>query len=574
MRRETWILYLSMFTMGSCGIAYEYTLSKVASDLLGNSARQWALVIGIMMLFMGLGADFQKRFRDERLFNWFISLEAVLGLLGGLGPLILLHAFSWAPTHYALAQYGLVAVIGALIGLEIPILTRINESFSKELKINLGGVLKMDYLGSFVGSLLWIFALPFFFSITQTALVLGLVNLLVTGGTLIYFRRRVSTPGVMAWGIMISFAILLWAGSYSRRWTLSAEQRLYKDLIVLSETTQYQHITLTESHSGTLKCFINNHLQFSSADEHIYHENLVHPAMSIASRRARILILGGGDGLALREVLKYSEVEEVILCDLDPGMTELASNHPGFTQLNQGSLRDARVTVLENHKLSPLDNLENNKSSESDPDPDSESDLKQNPDQHAVIISSKRPMQYGVEAEVATVDLIHLDASVFVEQFEGTFDVIIADFPDPNNRELAKLYSNGFYELIREKLSREGVFVQQSTSPFYARDAYLCIGKTMRSAGLTNLPYHDNVPSFGEWGWWIAKRPDSGIQLQSSLLNLENMPVPTRYIHSGLVRANMEFGKGWLDDSEIEINTLTSDSVYHYYLEGWQENFL
>ncbi len=554
MRRETWILYVSMFTMGSCGIAYEYTLSKIASDLLGNSARQWALVIGIMMLFMGLGADFQKRFRDKNLFTWFISLEGLLGLLGGFGPLILLNAFSWAPTHYALIQYFLVAVIGGLIGLEIPILTRINENFSKELRVNLGGVLKMDYLGSFMGSLLWIFALPFFFSITQTAIVLGLANLVVAGGALLYFRKRIPSAAWLALGLVISCGALIWAGSQSKKWTLSAEQRLYKDLIILSETTQYQHITVTESHSGTIKCFINNHLQFSSADEFIYHENLVHPAMSVAPRRKNILILGGGDGLALREVLKYSDVEKVILCDLDPGITRLASAHPAFVRMNGNSLQDARVTVLKNQVLKAVNKAESEES--------------------PVIVASKRPMEYFAEAEVARVQLIHLDAARFVEQFEGTFDVIIADFPDPNSRELAKLYSRGFYELIHDKLNREGVFVQQSTSPFYAREAFVCIGSTMQSAGLQAVPYHDNVPSFGEWGWWIAKKTEPNRDLFTELAQMGNIDVPTRYLSSRLIRSNLEFGKGWLDSEGIEVNTLTSDSVYQYYLEGWKENFL
>lgn len=554
MRRETWILYVSMFTMGSCGIAYEYTLSKIASDLLGNSARQWALVIGIMMLFMGLGADFQKRFRDENLFTWFISLEGLLGLLGGLGPLILLNAFSWAPGHYALIQYFLVAVIGGLIGLEIPILTRINENFSKELRVNLGGVLKMDYLGSFLGSLLWIFALPFFFSITQTAIVLGLANLVVAAGALIYFRKRIPSAIWLSLGLALSCGALIWAGTQSRNWTLSAEQRLYKDLIILSETTQYQHITVTESRSGAIKCYINNHLQFSSSDEFIYHENLVHPAMSIAPTRKNILILGGGDGLALREVLKYSEVERVILCDLDPGITRLASTHPAFLRMNGNSLLDARVSVLRNHGLQKADKNEG----ETAP----------------VVVASKRPMEYFTEAEVARVQLIHLDAARFIEQFEGTFDVIIADFPDPNSRELAKLYSRGFYELILDKLNREGVFVQQSTSPFYAREAFVCIGATMQAAGLKAVPYHDNVPSFGEWGWWIATRPDAMLEPAAAMVQIDRISVPTRYLHPALMKSNLEFGKGWLDPTGVEINTLTSDAVYLFYLEGWRENYL
>jgi spermidine synthase len=545
-RSDTTVLYFSMFVMGGCGLAYEYTLSKMASDLLGNSARQWAVIIGVMMFFMGVGADLQKYFSNQRLIEKLILAELLVGLVGGFGPIALLYVYGAWPDGYLLLQYALISGIGLLIGFEIPLLTRINERSGQELSANLGGILKMDYTGALCGALAWVYVLPLFFSITETAFVLGLLNLSAALIALLYFRHRVTAHwwygGALVAG-MLSLTIGLVAAD---EWTSFAEQKLYRDRILFSQTTPFQHIVLTRSSAGDHALYINGHLQFHSFDEHIYHEHLVHPALNVASRRQNVLILGGGDGLALREVLRYSDVERVTLVDIDPAITELASSHPVLTAMNANSLSSERVQIIPSEAVSTGDPI-----------------LLQLPNHRA---------RHASQEAGPTVRVMNIDAVRFLEQVPGLFDVILIDFPDPNAPELSKLYSLQFYELLRSKLAIDGVFAQQSTSPVHANEAFLCIGRTLRAAGLAAVPYHDSIPSFGEWGWWIGGRDDrhSESQLREAMQNLKPFSVPTRYLTPELVGASLIFGRGQLDTLETSINTLTRDAVYRYYLEAWK----
>lgn len=536
------------FMMGGCGMAYEYTLSKIASDILGNSVQQWAIVIAVMLFCMGLGAEIQRHISDKRLLNTFAYSQILLALLGGFGSLLMLHVFSAFPSHFVLTQYLLVSSIGTLIGFEIPLLTRINEQFSADVRSNLARILKMDYIGALIGALLWVFFLFRYFTMVQTGLILALTTLGSTLVLLFAFRSQTTNRPKIYGGIVIA-ALLIGVGfKFGDDWTQTAEQRLYRDKIIFSETSKYQHIVLTESHSGVVSCFINGHLQFNSQDEHIYHEHLVHPAMQIAARRNKVLILGGGDGLALREVLKYDDVETVTLVDLDPMMTQLARDNEHFKRLNHDSLASTRLIDTPNEALY---------------------------DTGEATISITKPTDFDPNKTdiVATVSILNIDAAAYVAQAPEKYDVIIIDFPDPNAVELAKLYSQHFYGFIRQKLAANGIFVQQSTSPYHAKEAYLCIGRTIQSAGLAAIPYHDNVPSFGEWGWWIGGRDDrlNKTTLKRSFAEINNLTHLTRYLTPELTRASLHFGKDQLETNETAVNTITNPCIYNYYLGAWKD---
>ncbi len=546
---ESLVLYFSMFVMGGCGLAYEYTFSRIASDLLGNSTRQWAIIIGVMLFFMGVGADLQKYLKDRRMLDKLILSEIALGLLGGFGPIAMLFAYGQWSQHYVMVQYFFICSIGLLIGLEIPLITRINETYSKELRFNLAGILKMDYIGSLCGALCWIYILPLFFTMVEMAFVLALFTVAAAAITFFYFRRLIHYQLPLVLLLLASACGLAYSFTQTKDWTHHAEQYLYRDRIVYSKTSKYQHMLITESSAGEISCYINGHLQFNGADEFVYHENLVHPAMSIATRKKRVLILGGGDGLALREVLKYPEVEEVTLVDLDPMMTELAATNPYFVRMNQGSLSDAKVNIIKNHALVEGKN------------------------ETLVVPNQKSPFQRS-EGAVAEIKILNIDAAKFVEQVAGRFDVIIMDFPDPNSMELSKLYARHFYENVKKRLAVSGVLVQQSTSPIYARDAFLCIGRTLAASGFAVIPYHDNVPSFGEWGWWMAvhEGTQSPEKIRNALAGLDEITVDTRYLTPELIHASLVFGKDQLESDKEDINTLISPQVYKYYLQGWRKS--
>ena len=547
----SFILYLTTFIMGGCGLAYEYTLSRVAADLLGNSARQWALVIGAMMFCMGIGADLQKRLDDKLLLDKVIAAEIMLGVLGGLGPLLLLFAYGLAPEYYVIVQYAFICSIGLLLGFELPLIARLNSAYTDQLKVNLGKVLKMDYIGALAGALAWVFILPRFFTLIESAFILGLMNLSAAAILLLYFRKKVKLSGRL-WTFFF-LALIILSGSFlkARPWTASAEQYLYRDRVILSKTTRYQHIVLTQSRAHEISCYINGSLQFNSADEHIYHENLVHPAFTLVPNPRRVLILGGGDGLAVREILKYKSLKEIVLCDLDPEMTDLARQNPVMTKLNQQSLSSAKIMILQNNALIVTEEKEK-------------------------ILINNQHKRFGSRPElVAEVSLINLDAASLLENLAGKFDIIIVDFPDPNNEELAKLYSRTFYRRLADRLAIDGIFVQQATSPFHAREAFLCIGRTIKSAGLSAIPYHDNVPSFGEWGWWLGghKNRWSAQTLKKALVKVKKITIATRYLTPEMIHSSLYFGKDQLISNETEINTLVNHKIFTYYLQGWQTGY-
>lgn len=546
--KESLVLYVSIFVMGACGLAYEYTFSKLSSDLLGNSFRQWAIIIGVMMFFMGVGSDIQKKIRDKDLMNTFLLGEVALAVLGAFGPVIMLFAYGQFYSHYALVQYFFVGAIGLLIGFEIPLLTRINSQYNGQLRLNLGSMLRMDYMGSLIGALAWVFVLPYYFTVIEMAFVLGLFTMAAAVCGLVYFRKRVPGFTKVCYVMAVAVALIVAGLFQARDWEVAGQQYLYQDKIVLSESSPYQHIVVTESRSDTVRMYINGHLQFSSMDEHIYHENLVHPAMQIAPRRDRVLVLGGGDGLAVREILKYDDVKEVTLCDLDPLVTKLARESDFFTRLNGHSLNEGRLHIVDNNALVPS----------------GEFDLYVDDQKSGFPIKRKK---------VDTLKILNVDALKFLEQVPGVYDVIIVDFPDPNAPEVSKLYSSMFYHHLKKRLAPRGVFVQQSTSPFWAKEAFLNIGRTIKSSGFVALPFHDNVPSFGVWGFWLAGRDDyyEEMDLRGAIESITTLKAQPRYLTPELVKANFVFGRNELKSPNNDINTILSSRLHEYYLQGWQK---
>jgi spermidine synthase len=394
------------------------------------------------------------------------------------------------------------------------------------MRFNLAQVLKMDYVGALVGALLWTFLLVRYLSIDRISFVLGLTTIASAILCFFLYRKRLSRPRARLVEIF-GGALLVTVGLITGRdLTLKAEQFLYRDPIVASLTTPFQHIILTENRSGNVRCYINGHLQFNEADEQIYHENLVHPALHLAERKENILILGGGDGLALREVLKYPQFRAVTLVDLDPMMTELAASDPHIVRLNSGSMNDPRVTRRAPLGIKKGDTYQNTETS-----------------QYELFPTNRHP--------TATLHVVNLDAAEFVKSVTERYD------------------GRPFYDHLDTLLNPGAVVVQQSGGCFQAREAYLCIGRTLKAAGFEVVPYHDNVPSFGEWGWWIAVKGRPTTATRAALATLKTLEIPTRYLTPELVAASLVFGKNQLDSSHQDFTSLTEPRVYHYHLQGW-----
>lgn len=437
-------LLVSVFVVAGCGLIYELLIATVSSYLLGSSVTHFSISIGVFIGSMGLGSHISQRIR-RNLLTWFVGLEIMLALIGGFSALLLFVTYTTG-TFYWLALYPSLVVIGGMVGLELPILTRELKQYGSLRKV-IANALSFDYLGALTGSLLLPLLLLPSLGMMRTAFVAALVNVGIAiwnihvFGHALKMRRTLATAAfavVVALGAGFAFSLQL-IGFF--------ESRMYDHEVIHSQQTPFQRIVLTRWHDD-VRLFLDGHLQFSSLDEYRYHEALVHPACSAAARPERVLLLGGGDGLAVREVLHHPQVKAITLIDIDPAMTELGRNHPALAELNAGALADPRVTVL------------------------------------------------------------NQDAHTFLRENTELWDVIIADLPDPNNEVLAKLYSVEFYRLALARLAAQGVFVTQATSPFMARDAFWCVRASVEAAGMRARGYQAYVPSFGLWGFVIAARHD------------------------------------------------------------------
>ena len=504
--RETVVLTVAIFVAGLCSLVYELLISTVSSYFLGDSIRQFSITIGLYMAALGAGAYLSRRI-EGNLFARFVALELLLGFLGGLAVPLLYAAYAYRPEAYGFVMVALILSIGLLIGFEIPFLTRLLESFYT-LRLNISKVLAVDYVGALVATLLFPFILLPFVGVFRSSLLFGIANMSIAVLILWFFPnamgdrlRRLYRQLTVA--IFVLLVALLGASQFLiNTWS----QTLYDDTIVYSERTPYQQIVLTRSKED-IRLFLNGNLQFSSIDEYRYHEPLVHLALLNVRSPRTTLILGGGDGMTLREALKHPTLEQITLVDLDPAVVKLATTNPLLKKLNAGSFEDPRVIVH------------------------------------------------------------HTDAMRFLEQTEQTFDVIIADLPDPNSVSLARLYSREFYNLVYTHLSSHGVFVTQATSPFFARHAYWCIVETLESSFFANAhPFHANVPSFGEWGFAAARKDASqGFTLPAS------MQIATRHLDARLWAAMQLFPQDMSRlDPPLAPSTLDDPTVMRHYLNGWR----
>ena len=493
------LLFVTTLIISICSIIYELLISAISSYIQGDSVTQFSITIGLYMSAMGIGSYLSKYVKDK-LFNKFIFIEMSIGLLGGFSTLILFLANIYTGI-YALVMYVLIILIGIFVGMEIPILTRIIEGNNSNVRKNLANIFTFDYIGGLVGSIAFpIFLFPKLGFIT-TALLVGSIN--ICTAILIIVKYRLQIESFKKSIIVAILCLLTIVGFLFSADTITKhiEEGLYRDDIILSEQTPYQKIIMTK-HKDDVRLFLDGNLQFSSTDEYRYHEALVHVPMMYAKSHCNVLILGGGDGLAAREILKYNDVQKIVLVDIDKDMTDLCRNNKEITKLNNGSLDNEKLTI------------------------------------------------------------INEDAYIFVQQNTELFDVIIIDFPDPNNTTLNKLYTNVFYNYVKNILTPGGVMVCQSTSPYYAPKSYWCINKTIKTQFENVIPYHVQVPSFGEWGFNVAFNGEH---------NRHSLSVETKYLSSENIDSLFVFGKDEsIDLDKIKENNMFEPSLITYYNEEVQ----
>jgi spermidine synthase len=444
-------LLVSVFIVAACGLVYELAAGTLASYLLGDSILQFSTIIGSYLFAMGVGS-YLSRYFERQLIAHFLRIELLVGLVGGTMPALLFALHSVAAPSFRFGLYAMVLLVGILVGLEIPLVMRIlkrqlrgasGERYG--LKEVVSQVLTFDYLGALAVSIAFPLLLVPQLGLIRTGAFFGLLNAAVAVWALWLFRGQLRRVGAHAVACAFTVSVLAAVLGGADRVSTWAEDRFYEDRVLFSETSPYQRVVVTSGHTG-VRLFLNGNLQFHSRDEYRYHEALVHPAMAAHGAPKSVLVLGGGDGMAVREVLRYDSVERVTLVELDPHMTRLFSTQPLLRRLNADALLSPRLRI------------------------------------------------------------VNADAFAWLEGSDAMFDVIVVDFPDPSNFAIGKLYTTSFYALLDRHLNAGGFAAVQSTSPLIAPRSYWTVATTLEAVGLAVTPYHAHVPSFGEWGFLIASR--------------------------------------------------------------------
>lgn len=515
------VVLAAVFVCAACGLVYELSLVTLGSYLLGNTVTQTSLVLAVTMFAMGVGAVAAKPLLGHPL-RAFVGVELALAVVGGFSVPALYAAFAWL-SLYTPAMVVASFAIGLLVGAEIPLLMALLQQLRRQDAAHaVADINAVDYVGALVGGLAFPFLLLPLLGLLDGALATAALNVAAAAVVALALgrRARTRTPLLVAVSACVVTALALglmaWRAS---AFEATAQQALYRDPIVHSERSAYQSIVVTRgwfqgAEFDDVRLYLDGDLQFSSVDEYRYHEMLVHPAM--AGPHARVLVLGGGDGLALREVLGYDDVEEVTLVDLDPAVVDLARRYEPIRDLNEDAWADPRVTY-----------------------------------EAADAFSWARGAADAGES----------------------YDVVVVDYPDPDSPALAKLYSREHYATLRSLLAPDARLVVQSGSPFFAPDAFWCVRRTLADAGFATTPYHADVPSFGDWGWVLATADGpggtdgTGATVAPPLDIAAGAPA-TRFASPGVLDAAAVFPPD-MADRPGDVSTLLDPAILRYSEHAW-----
>tara|TARA_Y100001960_G_C14782777_1_gene888128 strand:- start:10135 stop:11868 length:1734 start_codon:yes stop_codon:yes gene_type:complete len=546
---------LSIFVMGiaGCGLIYQYLLASYSGRVIGVMEIAIFTIMTIMILCMGIGSFFVKKIKNKALgfsiLESLISIVAVSSIyiisgahaLAYMLPEIIAQQFNipieQAPKYgfvsvlediLEYSSYIVAAILGFLLGMEIPFLAAIREEVhGKHLDNNIGVIYGVDYFGAAIGATLWIMIL-IGMDVAQSLQITSFVNVLVGFFFILSFKKYVKRCN-LALGVQIFTAFFIYFACQGiTDWRKNLEQAFHRDPIVYSQNTKYQHFTVTEGRNSVsgepiYSLYINKKTQFTSADESLYHSLLVYPTMIAAGEAKDVLIIGGGDGLALRDVLKFNP-ESVTIMDLDPALINFFKEpvysedgkfvNAQFIELNENAFNDERVNFV-----------------------------------------------FG-------------DAFLHVRDYarqNKKFDAIIVDLPDPSHPDLNKLYSKTFYKELHHLLNFNGAISIQSSSPQSSKEAFISIGKTLKSSGFHTQQYQRNIPSFnGQWGWTIGTK--SLPMAKGRIASYEKLPVEDEWLTKSLLMATFEFGKNYYKNIDsIKVNTIDNNATYNYYQNAWNE---
>ncbi|WP_310785841.1 polyamine aminopropyltransferase [Mycobacterium sp. Z3061] len=445
------ILLAAVAACAACGIVYELAMLTLSTSLNGGGIVATSLIVAGYIAALGLGALLIKPLLARAAIT-FIAVEVLLGIVGGLSAAALYIAFAFVDGSTLVLAVS-TAVIGCLVGAEVPLLMTLLQrgrapgpsDLATDTGRTLANLNAADYLGALVGGLAWPFLLLPQLGMIRGAAATGIINLLAAAIVAVFLLRRVVSGRQLAAALAAlaaALALLITLLVRAQDIEISTRQQLYADPIIAHRHSAYQDIVVTRR-DNDMRLYLDGDLQFSTRDEYRYTESLVYPALGGGARS--VLVLGGGDGLAARELLRQPGLQRIVQVELDPAVIELARTT--MREANGGSLDNPRVRVVIDDALSWLRGARSDR-----------------------------------------------------------FDAVIVDLPDPDTPALGRLYSTEFYALVAGVLNPGGLMVVQAGSPFSTRTAFWRTVSTIHSGGYAVTPYHVYVPTFGDWGFVLAQR--------------------------------------------------------------------
>jgi len=443
------VLLAAVAACAACGIIYELALLTLSASLDGGGIVATSLIVAGYIAALGAGALLVKPLLTRAAIT-FIAIEALLGIIGGLSAAALYVMFSFIAGSLLVLAVG-TALIGGLVGAELPLLMTLLQQrrtaatdIATDTGRTLANLTAADYLGALIGGLVWPFVLLPHLGMIRGAAATGIINLVAAAIVAIFLLRQVVSVRQLITALCaLAGALGLLATLLLRAQDIetTSRQRLYADPIIAYRHSAYQEIVVTRR-GNDMRLYLDGGLQFSTRDEYRYTESLVYPALG--GRARSVLVLGGGDGLAARELLRQPGIEKIVQVELDPAVVDLARTT--MRGANGGSLENPRVNVIADDAMTWL----------------------------------RGP-------------------------HSGLFDAVIVDLPDPDTPVLGRLYSTEFYALASRALAPGGLMVVQSGSPYSTPIAFWRTVSTIKAAGYAVTPYHVYVPTFGDWGFALAR---------------------------------------------------------------------
>jgi spermidine synthase len=430
------LVLFAAFVCAACGLVYELELVALGGYLLGDSVTQTSVVLSVMVFAMGVGSLAAKRLA-HRPATSFALVECSLALVGGLSVLAVYGSWAWLG-GYQVALTVLTCVIGLLIGAEIPLLmTLVQRIRRQEAGRAAADLFAADYVGALIGGLAFPFLLLPYLGQAGGALATGAVNAVAGGAVVLWLFRDEPGPRIrpLLWaGCGAVLTVLALAAASTDAIERAARVALFGTAPRQAVQGRQGEIVLTgPSQAPTrLRLYLDGRLAACGSDEYRYHEALVHPALAGAAD-TRVLLLGGGDGLALREVLRHTGVTSVLVVTADPALPALARTDPALAALGGHSFADPRVRVVYGDPLAWL--------------------------------------RQGAGAE--------------------RFDAVLADLPAPERAARGEYHTAEFYGLAAARLAAAG----RLAVPAPAGSGVWTVEAGLRAAGLFTVPFP--VPGHG-----------------------------------------------------------------------------